>query len=362
MKLKAALFAASSVLISVLTSCTSLQQDIVMTTDSQVQVEDILNLENTLSRLDAKSITDRVSQEELRNLDLAVDEAITELGMNKALLARLYAIKGRCALLAGSKSKAKDCYNLSRQTSQGDSQTIILGSRLGLIENLDDENLISGSNQNGLLTLERALIYYKENSYSQSLARFDEAFLILPPFYAQNYEEVRTRANEMRGIQDTDHNSSIMAYIKSDRLTVGQMLLISQETSSYFKEFTGGKKQSEKVLFKTAESNSLLTASSGTDSQKIEKDTLLTRRICARFLWNLKASADEGFDKERYSKIFREQNIPSPVADVDTDSPDFDAVLGCIETEVINMDDGEQFLPENTVNGRELSAWLKKLK
>jgi hypothetical protein len=52
----------------------------------------------------------------------------------------------------------------------------------------------------------------------------------------------------------------------------------------------------------------------------------------------------------------------SPVQDVEIDSPDFDAVLGCIELEFMNLTDGINFEGENSVSGIEFSESIKKIK
>ena len=52
----------------------------------------------------------------------------------------------------------------------------------------------------------------------------------------------------------------------------------------------------------------------------------------------------------------------SPVADVPVDSPDFDAVLGCVENELMDLPDGEHFFPDKTVSGVEFKTWVSKIK
>ena len=63
--------------------------------------------------------------------------------------------------------------------------------------------------------------------------------------------------------------------------------------------------------------------------------------------------------------IYAEQFIAagfSPIKDLPLDSPDFDAVLGCVEKELMELVDGENFYPEEPIEPVEFSTSLKKIK
>ena len=66
-------------------------------------------------------------------------------------------------------------------------------------------------------------------------------------------------------------------------------------------------------------------------------------------------------DLSKFSVMFAGMK-DSPVPDVELDSPDFDAVLGCIELEFMNLTDGINFEGEKKVSGIEFSESLKKMK
>ncbi|MBO4403812.1 MAG: hypothetical protein J5780_00555 [Treponema sp.] len=343
-------------------SCRTLQNDVIMSTDAQVQTEEIGYTEKYISFIDAKDIMGTMDKKDLYKecdrLIKNIDDSLQNLGMNKAIAARLYAQKGRLLLIKGKTGEAKKNYNLSLEESKGDSQTLILGSRLGIIKDITDEDVISGSNENGLLILEHAVILYHEGKFAKSAAKFEEAFLHLPEFYANNYGEVRDAAIASKDHDFSTESKATVELLKKPSLTAGQMLLLSQDLSGLLDEITKGKKLSERELFSKAETNRLFEAASGEGEQKITKDSKADRIIGARFLWNL-VSDENG--KTKYSDFYRKNNLPSPVNDVETYSEDFDAVLGCIEKEIINLEDGESFRPEKEVSGTEFSSWLKKI-
>jgi len=64
---------------------------------------------------------------------------------------------------------------------------------------------------------------------------------------------------------------------------------------------------------------------------------------------------------KRYSeRYWARVNPTSPVPDVPLESPWFDAVLGCVEREIMELPDGRCFFPDDPVTGLEFYRWLKK--
>ena len=53
--------------------------------------------------------------------------------------------------------------------------------------------------------------------------------------------------------------------------------------------------------------------------------------------------------------------MSSPVKDVAVDDEDFDAILGCVEFELMELVDGENFRPDDPVSGMSLEKSLSKL-
>lgn len=94
---------------------------------------------------------------------------------------------------------------------------------------------------------------------------------------------------------------------------------------------------------------------------KISKNQKINRYMCARFLWNLyNGNKNTKENLSNYSVMFAGQK-ESPIPDVPINSQDFDAVLGCIELEFMNLTDGINFEGEKSVSGIEFSESLKKV-
>ena len=63
-----------------------------------------------------------------------------------------------------------------------------------------------------------------------------------------------------------------------------------------------------------------------------------------------------------YSDVYKARRMRSPVGDVKLASPDFDAVLGCVENEIMHLEDGIDFGAEKEVSGAEFDESVRKIK
>ena len=138
------------------------------------------------------------------------------------------------------------------------------------------------------------------------------------------------------------------------------MLLITQATTNLLDDYTNGKTLSEKKLFAKLKDFEILNSASNEEQTKIilSKDEMLTRAVCARIEWNIYAEK-KGLQKKNYSDFYRGNSLNSPVEDVDVFDEDFDAVLGCVETEIINLIDGNIFQPNSQPQGIEVLNWIQ---
>lgn len=356
-----------------LAGCATLQHDMIVSSDLFAQSEDILQLEETIANLDAISL-EHDNTHLLEDFMKTAQELLEEIqvhfkknAVQKELAARLYALSGRTCLLMNKKAKAQEYYKLSKNASKGDSQGIILGSRLGFVTNLEDENLLSGANENGLIKLEIGLKYYREGKFSECAAMLDSAFIELPDFYKHAYSSIRENAWRMKDIDDTARDEKMLALLQKNQITVGQMLLIAQDASEFTFRYTADRHLSENELYARINTVGLLLPLSSTKeislkSDSLSKNQIVNRRFAARFLWNLYAMEKAlGAEAVKYSEYMRKENY-SPINDVSVDSEDFDAILGCVETELISMPDGENFRPEEIPAAAQFLEWIKKLK
>ena len=345
-------------LILTFASCQSLNQDKMISTVFQEQLEEISIIENDFSKIDAycllNPVTPQEAAEKLSSVNSQIDELLKEEGLEMQARAKLLALKGKALLLCDKKSIARNFYEKASASYKGEVQTVILGFRLGLIRG-DIETQKISSEDNALLILEKAINSYREKDFSSSVSKFDEAFLKLEPFYKSNFADVRDSAWNLKDAS----NVSGTSYQLRDILTVSQMMVLTENETRLLNSYAGSKKISELELYKRLSRAALTFSVSKNAGNELLKDETVTRIKCARFLWNLMTLPYE--EKIKYSALFKNPE-DNPVKDVDIENPDFNAVLGVIENEIMDLPDGENFYPDKTVSGMEFIKSVKKVR
>lgn len=86
----------------------------------------------------------------------------------------------------------------------------------------------------------------------------------------------------------------------------------------------------------------------------------ITRTLCARFLWNVYVRETGNMKLlNAYSTRFsRRAKAESPVSDVPMNSIDFDACIGVVEKEIINLTDGLLFEGDKPVSELEFIQYV----
>ena len=222
--------------------------------------------------------------------------------------------------------------------------------------------LAQGTQDKARLVLENAVANYRSGKYMEAAADFDSAFIDLPEYYRAAYGEIRARAWELRNVS-ASAGSNTNALLQKKEITAGQMLLIAQDTGTLLYNYTAGKKLSENQLYSKVSSAGLLDSISAVSAKPgtTLKDEIIVRIKCARFLWNLYNKKSGSENSIKYSRRYRQLKLPSPVQDVPADSEDFDAVLGCAESELMELPDGENFLPAQKVSAFECREYIENL-
>ena len=343
-------------------ACTSLQ-DVYVNIDELEKSEDIQRIERALAFLDGDYLV-HGSDRSFNKADFVTNCTAVAKDAEKALKvpelqklpqARLLALQGRAYQLAGNDGRAKNLSAQSAAAYAGDTQNVILASRLGQGVSLDAKE--HDAAENALLTLEKAIQSFASGAYADAAAGFDTAFLSLDPYYREAYGASRDKAWDLRTV-----DGEKTAVLLSDAVTVSQMLSLTQDNTNLLFPYTAGKTLSGDDLYKRLSAAGLLNPVSQplTDKKQLPaaKD-VVTRTLAARYLWNLYVSGKASL-ATRYSGQFAAAG--SPIADVPLDSPDFDAVLGCVENEFLSLPDGEHFAGEKTISAVELNAGLGKIK
>ena len=183
----------------------------------------------------------------------------------------------------------------------------------------------------------------------------DLVFVNPETIYREPYAAVRQKAWDLRNVD------SVNAAVNwnENSLTVMQMMTIANSKQGLLDYYTAGKKYEGKKLYQFLSKAGLMN--SGTSSETSEK-TEVTRAISARFLWNL-YTAKNSINPSKYSTKYKSRtNAKSPVADVGLDFPDFDAILGTVENEIMTLSDGKNFEPNKVFSAAEFDSCINKLK
>lgn len=365
-KMKEIKFLFITVIICVLASCASIQKDLSVSPEETFGGENILELESALIILDGKSYgSDAVnvfSEEEKKELASLIDEIDKNLSnpiIEKSVEARLLAMKGRCFLLLENKSEAKKFYLSAQKKFENDVQCIVLGRRLGEVT----VNTSSRYKADACLIIEAALEMYDEGKFEIACGLFDEAFLKSNNFYRDAYQELRDISWDLKGLEE----GSNVAFWTKKSLTVTQMMELTQDSTRLLDYYTGTKyvhpRQLYRQLMKAGLMESLSKDSNSEDyvSTVLKENTVVTRILAARYLWNLYVT-NKALDGTKYSARYRKRTNPkSPVADVDISSEDFDAVLGVIENEIMSLVDGKNFYPDENISPAQMRDALTRI-
>ncbi len=362
--LKAFFFA--GLLLLLFASCASMQDDVYI--DAVSSSAEISAFESRFALFDAQFYEGTESshakewQKSGEKLISDIETNLKDLSLKKAIVARLYAIAGCAAFDLGNKGQSKKYYESSLQSFKGDARALILASRLGLEKDLTEKMKLFSDKS--LLNLELALMNYASQNYASALASFDEAFLSLDSFYRSAYGSLRDTSWNLRNLSgDKDSRSAQLLALKN--LTVMQMLLLANQNPDLLYNYTVGKQVSDKELYNKVAGGGLLNpVSQPLDADNaVSKNTVVTRLIAARFLWNLynqRKNSPQNLTK--YSDVYKARRMRSPVGDVKLGSPDFDAVLGCVENEIMHLEDGIDFGAEKEVSGAEFDESVRKIK
>ena len=344
-----------------LVSCMTFQKDVLVSSDETVDGGFSLSMQARLASLDAAFFSgDNAANyaSERAHIISEIQKRLAFPELEKRTASRLYALLGRAYFIGGNSNEAKKCYEQAARRYADDSEAIVLGHRLGIINLKEALSLRSGD---GVLVLESALDAYKAGRYDEAAGLFDTAFLLLAPFYKSAYSPLREKAWRLKDAVSDD--KALAKFLPLESISLLQMIEITQASTQLLDIYTGGKKYGGERLFAVVRGAGLLKSVSGiSDDGQLRSTAEASRILCARFLWNLRTAAGKNPNPARYSERYRARMLSSPIPDVPLASPDFDAVLGCVENELMTLRDGINFYPEGKVSGAEFNAAITKIR
>lgn len=361
------------------TGCTStLQEDIFDTTEaSAVMLGAISEYEEKFIVYDAEyTMKGKIESSGLPELHLNIENKLSQTH-EPALLAHLQAMDGLLYYMENKTKKAQDFYKEAKTNQSDDIYVLLLGIRLE--KNTDSslaktEEILSYDGKNGTIMLEKGKMLYKKNQYDKAVAALDTAFLIFDSEKKPKYRKVYTpfRDNVWKlysaGIDDSVLNGSLKSADLAKPLTKDVMLKITMENTKLLEDFTGGGKISNVELTKKLTAYGVFSAATDKDNAAntaftITNANAISRIMAARYIWNLYVKSKGKPELlTRYSTRYAKMTNPkSPIKDVGLKNPDFDAVMGVVENELMDLPDGKSFQPDNILTGVDFLAIIKKV-
>lgn len=355
---KAALVGAAIAALA-LTSCASVPEDMMVSTVAAEENKIVQEAAHQLAYLDGTHLAGNTDVAAAAQLLNSLEAALADVNLPAATRAQLLAFRGRTNLILGDRKAAMNDYDQAQSLHKGDVQAQILGLRLGLLE--EAGSIVVSRSQQPLITLEKALENYRRESYLEAAAQFDEAFISLDDSYRQAYGQLRENAWRLRDIS-TSTDQEYRELLKQDSITLAQMVSLIQGQGDLLYKYTGSRKVDAGQALRQLKTQGLFySINSWTDVNQLDRDTVLTRALAARFLWNLYNDRRGTLSEvPKYAHQF--VTMGSPIQDVPLNSPDFDAILGCIERELLNLPDGVNFFPEAPMSGVDFNESIRKIK
>jgi tetratricopeptide (TPR) repeat protein len=347
--------------------CQTMQRDILVSASDEAAFSSLTKLEETIIRLDGAG----ASREEIAEgrLQIAALEGNAAGPFYEALLA---AWSGRLFLLEGRTPDAQRELRRSQSLSPHNipSQTLAfrlerdIPARLALI----DQSMAVESSR-GELLIERGKALFDLNRFSESVAAFDAAFVLLAekPFYEEAYKVFRNKAWELRNVQDAA--SRTVDIVRQTEITWKDLIEITQSETDLLRFLTAGRGWPLETLFSQLLDRDFIPRTQNTallewPSTKPSASDVVLRSGAAWFLWRLNAEnrANRSLLTRYSSRFDNMPNARSPVPDTDIRSPFIDAILGCVESEFMSLPDGRNFMPNERVRGSDFLLMLKRLK
>lgn len=361
-------------LTSLFTSCvTTLQQDVLQTSNLNKELrQEIAIYEDRFILIDAEFLKSaKIDAEEVESFHQDIADKASQSHLEPIVKAHITAIDGLLYLLEGKKKKAENAYMDAKAVTGGDDYVMLLASKLQKTEkdslSFCDEILSVDAN-NSIITMAKGVLLYNAGEYDKAVALIDQAFI---QFDNQGRNNYRTVYNDFRDKVWTLYSTGISSEKGSEDLTKElskeDMVFLAYAKSSALTDLTRGTKLNKNQLYNKVFAAGLFNAAK--DSENLQNSAALitdsqsiNRLACARFLWNLYV-LNKGNPQlasrytSRYSKI---PNAKSPVSDIEIQNLDFDAVLGVVDNEIMNLPDGKNFKPYDKVRILDYLTFLKK--
>ena len=351
-----------------LLGCQSLQKDLLISSADKKVYESLADIEETVVRLDGAG-ADRAGLAQARQKISSLEGTVADTDFT-ALLA---AWSGRLYLMEGKNSDAQREFRKSQNLSPKNLPSQILAARLerDLTRRLSTiDNSLETEGSLGELLAERGRVLFDLDRFSDSVAAFDTAFVLLndKPYYEESYRVFRSKAWELRELEQGAVKATT-EIARREEITWKDLIEITKNETDFLRFITAGRDWPAETLFTQLLDRSIIPITQNAaltewPSSKPSSSETVLRSGTAWFLWHLNAEnrANRGLLTRYSSRFANTPNAKSPIPDMNIWSPFIDSVLGCVESELMSLPDGRNFMPQEKVKGSDYLSMLRKLR
>ena len=308
-----------------LASCASLQQDIYTSTEDNTYIYSSIEVyENHFIKLDVKNLLESPApREEINSMlsEIAGYRSSTNV-TEPVLIARLRAFEGLLYKMAGRRLEAEAAYTEAKGLQKGDRYVQLLGSRLA--KNTEEslaqiEAILAFDAKNSVLQLEKGKLLYQQKKYDQAIAVIDNAFILFDneglPEYRDVYNPLRSYIWDLNSVYGSEggENASLSAADLQGSLKLDAMVSLTLDNTSLLENFrSANQKQKLSAFISSLEKAGYFSAASDVNnsmgsSADLTGSELMTRKMCARFLWNAYVRHSGNLKMlSRYSEKYRQ--------------------------------------------------------
>jgi len=351
-----------------LSGCQSLQKDLLISSADEKKFESLTEVEEMVVRLDGRG-ADRAGLAQARQKISSLEGTVADADFQ----ALLSAWSGRLFLMEGKNSDAQREYRKSHNLSPQNLPSQVLAFRLE--RNLSDrlsmiDKSLEAEGSTGELLTERGRVLFDLDRFSESVAAFDTAFVLLgdKPYYEESYRTFRDKAWELRELEQGAVKTTA-EIARRDEITWKDLIEITKNETDFLRFITAGRDWPVETLFTQLLDRSFIPITQNAalidwPSSKPSSSEIVLRSGTAWFLWHLNAEnrANRGLLTRYSSRFANTPNASSPIPDIDVYSPFIDPVLGCVESEFMSLPDGRNFMPQGKVKGSDYLSMLRKLR
>jgi DNA-binding phage protein len=322
---------------------------------SSPQEQDIARLDSLeLRLLDLRLSPDPAGLSALRS-DL--EKTAARLSTSRQLSARVEGLQAQAALQAGDLQAARHYADAAAGLSSAEDGPWLVKAaletdparRLAVL----DQGLAQADRKPRLLC-ERGEELLRQGRYAEAAQDLDEGLRGLDDRYRALYGQDRDKALTLaQAVKDTSSAApALSADALQATLTTGAMVERAFSGTHLLGALSSKANPSFDDVRQAVTTAGLLL------EPGVSPNAPATRKDVAFFLWGIVLRAERN---PKLAGMYRQKYPTSPVPDVPPDAPWFEATLGVVEREIMDLPDGIHFQPDGAVTGVEYLQMLNRL-